>query len=249
MAPAKSSLTRPTRGTHWVRRWPVSDPSLRAPESGVHGPSHSNGGSCPRTGVLMPGHVRGLRVRHEARRGRSHVPCPGSSGDRRGRRQHTCSRRIFLTGAGLLQGPPLVGRSGSCWSRRVLLRCGASARGEGRGAGRACRSSERLVPRQHSPKVKRAWPRREPRPMLQRGLTGRAVLLAGPSSQQKRRRKPTWKLGGGSCSQPRARPRRTALFRLPRGCSRPRSTWSPSWRSGQPSQAVAPSRQRRGTRQ
>ena len=44
--------------------------------------------------------------------------------------------------------------------------------------------------------------------------------------------------GGGSCSQLRAKSRRTVHFRLPYGCSLRRSTWSPSWRSGRASQRV-----------
>ena len=50
-----------------------------------------------------------------------------SSGDHRGHRRHSGSRRGDLARAGLPQGSPLVGCIGSCWSRRVLLRSGASS--------------------------------------------------------------------------------------------------------------------------
>ena len=102
----------------------------------------------------------------------------------------------------LPQGPPLVGRVGSCGSRRVLLRCRAGPRSEGRSASRAQSlfGVLRLVPRQHSPRPKRAWTRRRAA-ANQRGLRSSVVLTAGPSSQQRRRRKPTWTLRGGSCSQ------------------------------------------------
>ena len=105
----------------------------------------------------------------------------------------------------LSQGPSLVGHLGPGWSRGVLLRCRAGPRSR-RPVLRPSATHFavlRLVPRQHSPRAKRAWPRREPRP-TQRGLRSSAVLSAGPSSQLKRRRKLTWKLRGGSCSSPRS---------------------------------------------
>jgi hypothetical protein len=77
-------------------------------------------------------------------------------------------------------------------------------------------------PRQHSPRAKRSWPRRELMPM-QRGLKSSAVLFAGPGSRQRRQLTLTWKLRGGSCSSPRARPRRSVLSKRRRGCSQRRS--------------------------
>jgi hypothetical protein len=47
---------------------------------------------------------------------------------------------------------------------------------------------------------------------------------------------------GGSCSPPRARPRRTVLCRRRRGYSLRRLIWLPSWRSGRASQGTVQGR-------
>ena len=82
----------------------------------------------------------------------------------------------------LPQEPPLVARIGSCWSRRVLLRCGAGPRREGRRAGRAQSlfAVLRLVPTQHSPR---------PRPSLAKARAdankARAQKQCGPDCRTK----------------------------------------------------------------
>jgi hypothetical protein len=100
-----------------------------------------------------------------------------------------------------------------------------------------------LVPRQHSPRPKASWIRREPMPTVL-AVRSSVVPIAGPSSQRRRRRKLTLWLRDRRSSLLRARPLRTALYRLPCGsCPQPSTSW-PLWPCGRPYQAVAASRQR-----
>ena len=148
-------------------------------------------------------------------------------------RAHSAHRRGDLAGRAPSQGPPLVGRTGPGRRRGFLLalpsasttaKAGAQAERDAlRGA--MSRAEAALT------KAEAELARREPMPTRPEAR-GSAVPIAGPSSQQRRQRKLTWKLRGGSFSLRRSRPRRTALFRRRCGCCQRRLTWSPSWRSG-----------------
>jgi hypothetical protein len=118
-----TSQARP-KGAHRVAPMARLRPSQRAPESGVHGPSHSTGGSGPRTDLCRPGLLRGLGVRSQARRC-GDVPCLGRASCRRVSSVDACSRRGHMEGNGLISRPFcggllwfLLGR----WSFSVPLR-------------------------------------------------------------------------------------------------------------------------------
>ena len=115
----------------------------------VYGNSYPAGHTFARLHLCLTGLLRSVRVHLRTRRP-SHLFGLGSSSDCGFGRSYTAYRRDSLARGGTLQSHPLVARTGSRWSRRVLLLLGAGAHSKGGRRSGTKRIPKRWLPRSRS---------------------------------------------------------------------------------------------------